>query len=58
MIPRNCRSCSRSNTPEFYDYGRLLRRQEKGRKTIECDESFQAVNIQEILDGVYEAVTC
>ena len=44
-----------SGEPEYYDYSRLLRRQKKGSRNIECDESLQDVPIQEILDGVYEA---
>lgn len=55
MIPCNCSTCEESEQPEFYDYQKLLSRQERGRRSIECDKSFQNVHIQEILDGVYEA---
>jgi len=54
MIPCNCKTCSTSNEPYFYDYNKLLRRKEKLQKTVECELSYEDVWVAEILDGIYE----
>jgi hypothetical protein len=39
--------------PHFYDYDNLMNRKAKGKETVECDESFDDVLVNQILEGVY-----
>jgi len=52
LIPCNCTVCQNIEPPHFYKYSSLLNRKEKGKKTIECDVSFEDVNVQSLLDEV------
>lgn len=56
-IPCNCDTCRKSNSPHFYDKKKDLEfRLGKGKKTIECGVSFDDVNVQGLLDGVFTQV--
>lgn len=55
LIPCNCKNCIKLKTPHFYDYTNLMNRKKKGKRTVECDISFEDVPVQEILDGVYKS---
>jgi Leucine-rich repeat (LRR) protein len=57
MIPCNCGTCKQGKQPHFYNYKNLLKRYEKGKKTVECAESYEDVIVQEILNGIYEFST-
>jgi len=50
LIPCVCEGCSQGD-PHFFAYGDLIRRQERGKPTIECNKSFDNVNVQAVLDG-------
>ncbi|HAS43483.1 MAG TPA: hypothetical protein DCS93_23590 [Microscillaceae bacterium] len=52
MIPCNCSECQTNTTIYFYRFAALKRRLEKGRKSVECDLSFENVSISGLLDGV------
>lgn len=52
MIPCQCSECRGSTKPYFYKYEALKRRLDKGRKTVECDQSYQDVSVLSLLDGV------
>lgn len=51
-IPCNCSECHDSNDPHLYKYSSLLKRKEKNKQTVECDNSFEQVSITGLLDGV------
>ena len=53
MIPCNCFKCEALEIPYFYKLEALNRRIAAGRKTIECDISFEAVKVVELLDRVF-----
>ena len=55
-IPCNCRICKTSTTPHFYDKKDLDNRLVKDKPTVECKESFDDVNVQGLLDGVFVKV--
>jgi internalin A len=52
MIPCSCPVCRDSNEKHFYDYTTLLRAKEKG-KPIQCQLSFEDVEVQKLLDGIF-----
>lgn len=56
LIPCNCSTCSKIDTPNFYDYADLMNRKEKGKSTVECKVSFEDVKVPEILDGIFAIV--
>ncbi len=51
-IPCNCPECIDSNDPHLFKYSSLLKRKEKNKLTVECDQSFEQVSIIGLLDGV------
>jgi internalin A len=51
FVPCLCNLCRNSTTPERYEEGRLLKRKQDGRLTIECPESYEEVSVLELLDG-------
>jgi internalin A len=54
MVPCNCVICRGITQKHFYKYEDLTKRKAFGKDTIECEkEPFQAVNITELLDGVF-----
>ncbi|EAY31275.1 COR domain-containing protein [Microscilla marina] len=52
MIPCHCSECKDNPEPYFYKYQQLKRRLDKGRKTVECDNSYEDVSVVSLLDGV------
>ena len=53
-IPCCCAQCLNSFSPVFYDLSDLNRRLMKEKLTIECSQSFEAVNVSSLLRGVFE----
>jgi Leucine-rich repeat (LRR) protein len=52
LVPCICSNCRLSTNPERYEEGRLLKRKQDGRLTIECPESYEDVSVLELLDGL------
>ncbi len=52
LVPCNCDSCKTNEKPHFYLYSKLLNRKEKGKQTIECDNSFENISVDELLFGI------
>ncbi len=50
LIPCVCEECSQGD-PHFFAYGDLIRRVQKGKATIECNKSFEDVQVRDVLDG-------
>ena len=52
QIPCNCTVCKDSQTPYFYKFESLKRRAEQGQPTIECDISYENVNVYGLIDDI------
>ena len=52
LVPCNCSECIGSENPYTYALENLRRRLEKGRYEIECDRSFEMVNVRRLIDDV------
>jgi internalin A len=52
MIPCNCKECKTGSEPYLFNYDRLLRRLDKNKLTIECDNSFEKIDIQALLGEI------
>ncbi|MCB0167963.1 MAG: leucine-rich repeat domain-containing protein [Anaerolineae bacterium] len=52
LIPCNCDQCRGSQDPHFYDYDRLRTRLANQRYEVECDKSYQMVNVRSLIDDV------
>ena len=52
-IPCICSVCKKLVNPHFYDYDNLLYRRERGKRTDECDISFEEVEVVALLEGVF-----
>jgi len=52
LIPCNCKDCKGSQYPHFYEYERLRKRLFDRRPEIECDKSYEMVNVQSLIDDV------
>jgi GTPase SAR1 family protein len=52
MIPCNCTKCKESQTQYYYRLESLRRRLRDGQDTVQCDESYDELNIHEILGDV------
>jgi len=55
-VPCNCRLCKEITTPNFYDKKDLDNRIAKRKQTVECKVSFEDVNVQGLLNGVFTTV--
>jgi hypothetical protein len=53
FIPCTCAECKGSPSPIFYDYQDLITRKERGRKTIECSQSYKEIIVTNLLDGIF-----
>ncbi len=53
MIPCICLKCAKTTEPHFYDHGKLQRRRIDGKRTVECDLSYEDVSVAGLLDGVF-----
>jgi len=51
-IPCNCYLCEDSQNPYFFKYNSLIKRKEKQRFEIECDHSYEMVNVRSLLDDI------
>ena len=51
-IPCNCRVCRVALAPEFFEQKALLYRKQHGRLKVECQRSFEEVDVMELLDGI------
>ncbi|MBW4593800.1 MAG: leucine-rich repeat domain-containing protein [Brasilonema angustatum HA4187-MV1] len=54
FVPCNCQSCQGSQTPYAYPLDALQKRLKAGRKQIECENSFQMVDVRKLIDDVME----
>ena len=52
LIPCNCDACKKSATPYFYKFESLKRRETDRQKFVQCDLSYQQVNVLSLLDDV------
>jgi len=52
LVPCLCSKCRLSTTPERYEEGRLQKRKQDGKLTVECPESYEDVSVLELLDGL------
>ncbi len=53
MVPCNCRICKDNNEPYFYKFANLMRRKERGKHVVECEVSYDDVNVTGLLDAVF-----
>jgi hypothetical protein len=51
-VPCVCSECALSASPEMFDERKLLKRRSDNRMTVECDASYEDVNVLELLDGL------
>jgi small GTP-binding protein len=54
LIPCNCNTCKGSQNPHFYEFANLKRRYENRKYTVECDISYQDVDVLGLIDDVGE----
>ncbi len=52
LVPCNCKECAGSENPYSYALENLRRRLEKGRYEIECDRSYEMVDVRRLIDDV------
>ncbi|WP_317933373.1 COR domain-containing protein [Halioxenophilus sp. WMMB6] len=52
FIPCICAECRNSDDPHLYGESHLLRRKDRNSLQVECEKSFQKVNVLELLDGL------
>ena len=52
LIPCHCAKCQTSAQPWFFEFKKLKRRIELGRQEIECEHSFEMVNVRSLIDDV------
>ena len=52
LVPYNCKECAGSENPYAYKLENLRRRLEKHRYKIECDRSFEIVDVRKLIDDV------
>ncbi len=51
LLACNCTSCNNSNSPVFYNYNNLIKRLEHEKVNIECENSFETINIKQLISG-------
>ncbi|MBD2635199.1 leucine-rich repeat domain-containing protein [Limnothrix sp. FACHB-881] len=54
LIPCNCSQCKGSQTPHTYSWESLQRRLANGRRTVECDQSYEDVDVRRLIDDIAE----
>ena len=52
LVPCNCHKCAVSENPHPYPLENLRRRLENGRYQIECEKSFEMVDVRRLIDDV------
>ncbi len=50
LIPCNCSECKGSQNPHLYDFDALRRRLEKGKYDVECEKSYEKVNVRGLIE--------
>lgn len=53
LVPCNCSECHHDTEPYFHAYDKLLRARERGRATVQCERSFEDVNVLRLIDNVF-----
>ena len=51
MIPCICSKCKDSRTPFLFNFDNIYKRKQAGKMTVECDESFENVQVLALLEG-------
>lgn len=54
LIPCNCEICKGSQDPHFYEFEILRKFLEDRQKTIQCQTSYQMVNVRSLIDDVMD----
>jgi GTPase SAR1 family protein len=54
LIPCNCSECETESIPHFFRYKDLKRRLEKGRQEVECERSYELMNINKLINNVID----
>jgi small GTP-binding protein len=52
LVPCNCKKCIGSQTPHTYQLESLRKRLGAGRYEVECDQSYEMVNVRRLIDDV------
>ena len=53
LIPCNCVACNESDEPHFYIYENLLKRHERNIRMVQCETSYEDINVKSLLEGVF-----
>jgi GTPase SAR1 family protein len=54
LVQCNCEECRESSKPDYHNYTDLITRIKKSQSTIECKNSYKAVNVNGLLDSIAE----
>jgi internalin A len=57
LIPCNCNTCGGSQNPHFYEFTNLKRRYANRKYTVECDISYESVNVLGLIDDIGQRST-
>ena len=52
LIPSNCPQCKTSQTPHTYEWNNLQRRLQNRRYEVECEISYDQVNVRSLIDDI------
>lgn len=52
LIPCNCKICSTTENPNFYEFSDLKRRLDRGKETVECKISYEDVDVKGLIDNI------
>jgi hypothetical protein len=52
LVPCNCEDCQGSQTPHSYPLDKLRKRLEAGKYKIECENSYEMVDVRRLVDDV------
>lgn len=52
-IPCICQTCKNNTNPHFYKYDDILRRKSNKKDRVECEISYEEVEINQLLDNVF-----
>ena len=52
LVPCICSICSSSIKPGRFEQSKLLKRKQFNQETIQCEESFEHINVLQLLDGL------
>lgn len=53
LIPCNCLTCQSSSKPHFFKYENIRNRQIKGKATVECEKSFDDIQVESVLKNIF-----